>query len=416
MKKTVHNIKHTGKRKTFLLCITMLLLFNNCVEEIEFNDSSFDKLLVVQAALTDEYKIHEVKLSRISTLNAAEDVDTHEENAVVSIIEDSQITYTFQEKANGVYESISPFKAEFGKQYSLQIKTPDGEIYESTLEEIQGINNIDEVYAKPDIDFYGVEGLTISVKSTSTDKNAKYYKYTYSETYKIIAPYYSKFALKIISDVFPWKVEKYYQNEKHEICYNTIESISLMQTETNSLRENNILFPIRFIKKNDTIIAHRYSIEVKQHVQSYEAYTYFKTLSKLSHTENVFSQTQQGFLQGNMMPTVDQKNKVVGFFEVNGTSKKRLFFNHRDVFPDHYVNTRIFCDVYAPELTQYNDVDFKPYKDFSPLLDAIKAGYLYYEDNNARRDEFPGPFQLVTKKCGDCRVNGSIIKPSFWID
>jgi hypothetical protein len=415
MKKKKHNIKNSN-RKIFLLCTAMLILFNNCVEEISFNDSSFDKLLVVQAALTDEYKIHEVFLSRINTLNAEEDIETYEKNAVVSIIEDSQITYNFQENANGVYVSIFPFKAEIGKQYSLQIKSSDGEIYESTLEEIQGVNNIDDIYAEPGTDFYGVEGLTISVKSTSTDKSAKYYKYTYRETYKIIAPYYSKFALRIISDVFPWKVEKYYQNEKHQICYNTIHSESLMQTETNSLRENTVIHPIRFIKKNDTIIAHRYSIEVKQHVQSYEAYTYFKTLSKLSHTENVFSQTQQGFLQGNVMPTIDQKNKVVGFFEVNGTSKKRLFFNHRDVFPDHYVNTRIFCDVYAPELTQYNDVDFKPYTDFSPLIDAIKAGYLYYEDNGTPTDELPGAFQIVKKSCGDCRVNGSIIKPSFWID
>ncbi|MBL4642347.1 MAG: DUF4249 domain-containing protein [Flavobacteriaceae bacterium] len=392
----------------------MLLLFNNCVEEIEFNDSSFDKLLVVQAALTDEYKIHEVKLSRISTLNAAEVVDTHEENAIVSIIEDSQITYNFQEKAHGVYESISPFKAVFGKQYSLQIKTPDGEIYESTLEEIQGINNIDEVYAEPDTDFYGVEGLTISVKSTSCDKNAKYYKYTYTETYKIIAPYYSKFALRVLSDVFPWKVEKYYQNEDREVCYNTINSKKIIQTETSSLSENKVILPVRFIKKNDTIIAHRYSIEVKQHVQSYEAYTYFKTLSKLSHTENVFSQTQQGFLQGNVMPTVNQKNKVVGFFEVNSTSKKRLFFNHTDLFPDHYINTRTSCEVFAPPLFQTHPTGF--YTDFSPLVNAIKAGYLYTEDNGAPSDNLPGPFQITTKKCGDCRVDGSIVKPNFWID
>jgi hypothetical protein len=392
----------------------MLILFNNCVEEITFNDSSFDKLLVIQATLTDEYKNHEVTLSRINTLNAEEDTNVYEENAMVSIIEDSQKTYNFQEKANGVYASISPFKAEIGKQYSLQIKTSDGEIYESTLEEIQGLNDIDEVYAEPDTDFYGVEGLTISVKSTSTDKSAKYYKYTYSETYKIIAPYYSKFALRVLSDVFPWKVELYYQNEDREVCYNTIKSKKIIQTETRSLRENKVTLPIRFIKKTDTIIAHRYSIEVKQHVQSYEAYTYFKTLSKLSHTENVFSQTQQGFLQGNVMPTIDQKNKVVGFFEVNSTSKKRIFFNHRELFPDHYIHTRKSCTVFAPELFESHPTGF--YTDFSPLVDAIKAGYLYTEDNGARSDNLPGPYKIVQKKCGDCRDQGSIVKPNFWID
>jgi len=413
MKKEKHNIKNRN-RKTFLLCTAMLILFNNCVEEITFNDTSFDKLLVIEATLTDEYKNHAVTLSRINTLNADKNVKIHEVNAIVSIREDSQITYNFQEKDQGVYESIIPFKAEIGKQYSLQIKTSDGEIYESTVEEIQGVNDIDEVYAEPDTDFYGIEGLTIYVKSASTDTRAKYYKYTYSETYKIIAPYYSKFALRVLSDVFPWKVELYYQNEDREVCYNTINSKKIIQTETSSLRENKVILPIRFIKKNDTIIAHRYSIEVKQHVQSYEAYTYFKTLSKLSHTENVFSQTQQGFLQGNVMPTKNHKNKVVGFFEVNSTSKKRIFFNHRELFPEHYIHTRKSCEVYAPELFQTHPTGF--YTDFSPLVDAIKAGYLYSEDNGAPKDNLPGPFKIVTKKCGDCRVDGSIVKPNFWID
>ncbi len=409
MKKTEHNIKNISNKKTFLLCTAMLILFNNCVEEITFNDTSFDKLLVINATITDEYKIHEVTLSRISTLNAVADIDNYEKNAVVSILEDSQITHLFQEKTNGIYESIMPFKAELGKRYSLHITTTDGEIYESSLEEIQGVNDIDEVYAEPGTDYYGTEGITIYAKSESSDKKAKYYKYTYKETYKIIAPYFTIEALRIVSDVPPYKVEKYYHNEERQICYNTIASINILQAETNSLSKNIAVKPIRFIKKNDSIIAHRYSIEVKQQVQSYEAYTYYSILSKFSTSESVFSQTQQGFLQGNMVPTVNKNNKVVGYFEVNSVSKKRIFFNITDVFPDQYINTRKSCDTYAPKLIEANNP-------FSPLIDLLKAGFLYYEENGDRTMDNPGPYKIVQKRCGDCRVNGSIVKPNFWID
>jgi len=233
------------------------------------------------------------------------------------------------------------------------------------------------------------------------------YKYTYKETYKIVAPYYTQYALKIVSDVPPFKVKKYFQNEDRKVCYNTIASINILQAETNSLSKNIAIKPIRFIKKNDSIIAHRYSIEVKQQVQSYEAYTYYNILSKFSTSESVFSQTQQGFLQGNVTPTVNQNNKVVGFFEVNSVSKQRIFFNITDIFPDQYINTRKSCDTYAPRLAE-------PF--FSPLIDLLKAGFLFYEENGDRTIDNPGPYKIVQKRCGDCRVYGTIIKPSFWID
>ena len=394
----------------------MLFLFNNCVEEIEFNDTDFDKLLVVKANLTDEFKTHKVELSRINTLNSDDTI--LEENAIVTIIDNSSKTYSFKETRRGIYESNLAFKAELGKKYSLHIKTSNGEKYESSFEKVQGINNIDEIEAKPGTDFFGVEGLTISIKSKSSNKGAKYYKYTYSETYKIIAPYFSPIDLRIVSDVYPWKVEEYIHNENREICYNTIESINLLQTETSSLSENTATLPIHFIKKNDLKIAHRYSIEVQQYVQSYEAYTYFKTLNKLSNEENVFSQSQQGFLQGNINPTINKKNKVVGFFEVNSISKKRIFFNLKDIFPDHFINTRKFCEVFAPELTTFSFIDriSIPDTDFSPLIDALKKGYLYSKDSPTDGIDPRGPFPIVEKECGDCRVKGTNIKPSFWVD
>jgi len=389
-----------------------LLLCNGCVEEIEFNESSFDRLLIVTANITDEYKTQQVTLSRTNSLNSNETL--FESNASVTIVDSSLKTYAFTEKPDGLYESNLPFKAELGQQYTLHIKTSDGEMYESNPEEIQGVNDIDEIVAKADTDFYGEEGISITVKSESSDKSAKYYKYTYSETYKIVAPYFNIESLRIISDIYPWKVEKYFHTENRKICYNTIKSIGIIQTETNSLSENAAILPLRFIKKNDSIIAHRYSIEVQQHVQSYEAYTYFKTVTKLSNSENVFSQSQQGFLQGNIMPTIHKKNQVIGFFEVSSASKKRIFFNLTDVLPDHFVDTSEPCTVYAPRLFEF-DQDGIPFTDHSALINALKDGYLY-TDRGTPVNTIPGPFKLVEKKCGDCRVYGSNIKPDFWID
>ncbi|WP_302847791.1 hypothetical protein [Polaribacter sp. KT25b] len=40
---------------------------------------------------------------------------------------------------------------------------------------------------------------------------------------------------------------------------------------------------------------------------------------------------------------------------------------------------------------------------------------MYYLDNSPTELR-PGKYQLVPKKCGDCTVLGSNIKPTFWVD
>ena len=60
---------------------------------------------------------------------------------------------------------------------------------------------------------------------------------------------------------------------------------------------------VRFINRNNYIISHRYSILVRQFVQSNEAFTFYETLNDLSRNESLFSETQPGFLAGNVSST-----------------------------------------------------------------------------------------------------------------
>ena len=397
--------------KKYTLYILLFLLFNSCIEEITFNDSTFDKLLVVKANLTDEFKTQEVELSRINALNSNE--NAFETNAIVTIVENSQKTFTFYESTNGIYKSNLPFKAILGKQYSLHVKTKDGKTYISNSETIQGINNIDDIVAKAEIKPNGDEGINIFVKSKTDDLNAKYYRYTYKETYKITAPQWSEYRLKIISDRPPYAVAKVPHFENKRICYSSNISNNIIQAETASLGANSLEKSIRFILKNDQVFASRYSILVEQHVQSYEAYTYFNTLSKLSSSENIFSQSQPGFIQGNIFPENSLDKKVVGFFEVTSVSRKRVFFNRIEVYPGQAIKTPDYCQLIAPLLTERVDGNIS-----SPLIDQLKRGdsYLFFNDNPTPSGLYKGEYLLTPKKCGDCRELGSNIKPSFWID
>ncbi|WP_417558986.1 DUF4249 domain-containing protein [Mesoflavibacter zeaxanthinifaciens] len=397
--------------KKILPFLIILLAYTSCIEQIDIKETTFEKLLVVEATLTNQLKIQTVKLSNTIELNSETPIS--ETNAVVTITDSDQIIYNFTETSDGFYQSASPFKAELNKTYTLSINTSNGKTYESTPQKIEGTNEINEVFTKIETKINGDEGVGIFVKSNNTNNDAKYYRYTYKETYKITAPQWSEYRLQIVSDRPPYAVAKILHNEDRKICYNTITSKDIIQAESASLSENNIEKSVRFIPKNDAVITSRYSILIEQHVQSFEAYTYFNTLSKLSSSENVFTQNQPGFIPGNMYSKSNQEDKIVGFFEVTSVSSKRFFFNRDDIFPDQSIETPDYCQLIAPLLSERVDGSIS-----SPLIEQLKRGssYLYYADNPSPTDLYKGEYLLTPKKCGDCRELGTTAKPSFWVD
>ena len=394
--------------KKYTLYILVFMLCTSCVEEIDLRNFTSDTILVVEANLTNEIKHHSVKLSRTTPLDSVSLM--YETNAIVRIKDDQQNVYQFTEMSTGVYTSTQAFKAEINTLYILEIKTTDGEIYTSTPQKIEAINDIDDVKVEIDSDSFNQTGVSIYVTSESQNTKANYYKYTYEETYIVRAPYWSPYKLFIGNSPTRIKKDINPEAEASRTCYKTEKSIDLLQTETRSLSTNSVTsFPIQFIKKTNSKIWHRYSIIVKQHIQSYDAYTYYKTLKKLSISENTFSQVQQGFIVGNINSTSNLDKKVVGFFEVNSVSQKRLFFNFIDLFPNHGLSFTKDCLIVAPKISE-------PEQNY-PLYEALTIQKLVYaRDNEVPTLELPGPYKITTKECADCRYTASNIKPTFWIN
>jgi hypothetical protein len=392
---------------TFIIAISIL---SSCIEQVEIEETTFEDLLVIESIITTENKKQTVRISKTSPLNSGSFLP--EKNAMVTVSNNNSTIYTFTEVSDGVYESNQIFSAKPNIEYTLEITSSKGEKYQSTPQHITGINDIDNLSIELSKDDNNQEGVFITVNSSGIDKDAKYYRYTYEETQKIIAPHWSSENLKIISNVNPFKVVKEFHNENRKVCYKTNHSKDIMLFETATLDKNDVQYPIRFINKNDKLIARRYSIEVTQYIQSFEAYTYYNTLKKTSSSSNVFSQNQPGFIQGNIFSTSNASNKVIGFFEVNSISKKRLFFNHEEVFPNNIPDHLNGCNLLAPLLTERDDRLV-----FSPLIEHLETGtFLLFGDNLDPTETLPGPYLITPKECGDCRELGSNIKPTFWID
>jgi Domain of unknown function (DUF4249) len=385
----------------------------NCTEPIDIdNQLVFEDAIVVEATITNEFKYHKIFLTR--TFKFEDDEPNAETNASVQIVDSANNTYNFIEDEPGVYISTSKFKANLNTDYQLFITTKDNKKYTTANKQLTNITQIDNIYASREVNSVGTEVMTIFVDSFDPNRNSNYYRYEYEETYKIIAPKWSSLDFIILFNEYgnalpqPGFVVK---SKEERICYKTDLSNSIIQTITTNLSEDRVSkFAVRNIPVDDAIISHRYSILVKQYVQSLEAFNYYSILNQLSSSESLFSQIQPGFINSNIFSIENKNEKVLGFFEVTSVSQKRLFFNYIDFFPNEPLPP-YFIDCGEISLPI---IDIKT--GAARLLMAIKDGQVKYFRDNLFPALNQGPYWEVPSACGDCTQLGSNIKPDFWVD
>jgi hypothetical protein len=410
------------KRINHIIITGILLSAISCVDEIPLETDSFESVLVIEATITNENKQQEILLSRSFMFDS---ISVQESGATVKVIDDAMNTYTFLETEPGVYKSQSPFAAFPNRNYNLSV-VANGSEYGSSEMQLTQPTTIDNLYFERDFNENGIEGVSVYIDSYDPTGNSKFYRHEYEETYKIIAPLYSPEELISNGVVFPilpanqpnfnsiqelmdFLVTIQLRPEQEQICYNTIASNTIIVTNTNDLLEDRLdKYRVHFVGRDNSEIMYRYSILVRQFVQSLEAHAFYETLKSQSISESVFSETQPGFLQGNVFSENDATQKVIGFFEVTSFDSKRVFFNYADLFvdedlPPYYV---VCDDFFKPDILTVDPLS--GIWTGSPLVQAINDGFQYFDN------EGDPPYRLVLNVCGDCTNLGSNEIPDFW--
>ncbi len=386
----------------------MALLLMACVEPFELSVDNFEEVLIVEATITNSTDNHTVKISTTSVLGSSGTVAV--ENATVWVMEDDRML-SFSETSPGEYRSEIAFQAVPNADYQLFIQTDSGVTLTSEKVRLSTESSIGSVIADKIINEDGIEGMNITVNSFDPTGESRYYRYSFEETYKIVAPRWSRFETYVVSED-PVVVDIRLRPREEQVCFRTLNSSKSLLFETTNQAEDRVAsLPIRFIERSDYIIAHRYSILVKQFVQTREAFEYYNTLQRLSSQENLLSQNQPGFVLGNI--TADQNNtKVTGYFDIAAVGTERIFFNYDDFFDDiTEPNYAVGCDVFLYPLVAEDQFGN------SPLVVAIENENLeFFNDNPPPRPNNQGPFVMVPTICGDCNIIGTNVVPEFWVD
>ncbi len=421
----------------------MLLGLMGCVEvfDVPVNEADVTSTLIIEATLTNKLSRQNILLSRPSNFEVVNELDSvydpvypvrvrppsivFERNATVTVSDDQGNAYSFQESSPGTYTSDVEFAAEQGVSYELQVVTKDGTRYGSTPERFTETASIDEIYAVRELNNVGEEGVSIYLDGGSADPNANFYRYTYEETYKIIAPTWQRQDF-VLSNYDPCAIPITYDLDivfrddgEGRVCYRTDPSEAIIQNNTSGLQQNRIEgFPVRFLPRNNFIISHRYSILVKQYVQSQNAYNYYEALESFSSNESVFSAVQPGLLEGNITAEGEGDKKVLGYFEVAPVTEQRLYFNYSDLFPGEPLpDYAIPCTETAPPLEHVSYCFTGLVANPCPLslVESVNINLVSYVGLNSEGiGVCPGPYKINFRACGDCTILGESKVPDFW--
>jgi len=410
-------MKVSKKIVKIIFLVAIAIVNTSCIETFDFEseNKTFESALVIEATITNELKLQEVLLSRVFMLDI--EGPAPESNAQVKIIDDTNSEYLFKESDSaGLYLSMLPFAAKQDHDYTLLITTNNGGSYKSSSKKFTQSTSIDSLYVVRDFNEDGQEGVSIYINSFDPTGNSQYYRFEYEEAYKIIAPLWVNKDLIFGTPPEPMFVLVQRPIEE-KVCYNIVRSNNINITTTLDLLEDRLdKHRIRFLNRNNYIISHRYTIEATQYIQSREAYNYYDILNKLSGSESLFSESQTGFIQGNIFSLNNKNEKVVGFFEVSAVDIKRVYFNYKDLFPSEELPPYVIsCDnLIKPPIDNPS-----PSGSLCPLCDFIIEGNSKYVSDNPAfdsNDPNEGPYVLVRRACGDCTVLGKSETPEFWIE
>jgi len=362
--------------------------------------TKYDELLVVDGLLSNQPGPYTVKLSMSSSIERA--VYRPLSNYEVIISDDIGNTELLAETENGTYQTFQDgIQGVIGRSYKLTINSPKNERYETEFEILKKPIEIDNVYTEVDynaVDGYDhdLNGLQFYIDTKMADEDTNYILWRLEDTYE----YHANYRAKYIFDDF--QMHLFNPSDSLLTCWRTRKRKEIITASTKNLTEPIILrMPLQFISTETKELSVRYSVMVKQHTLSYEAYEYWSKLIQVDNDVSWLYAMQPYPVLGNIKNISDENETVLGYFMVAGIDKKRIFVD-RPAELEWYYNTD--CAFIVEDM--YRLLISWRYK--WPLY--LTAGYS--NDGGGQSPALP-----VSQVCVDCRESGGDLEPpEFWIE
>ncbi len=380
-----------------LILILTFLVMAGCVEPYDFEAVGTERVLVVDASLSNEQKSHETKLSYTYPLDARENAPAT--GAEIWIESAGELVTQFIEDEPGVYRTDSLFAGIIGRSYVLHISLGSAKL-ESTEEIIKPPIPFDTIYGRylelpSDEDASNQLGVQIFVDVTGATEGVSF-RYEYEETYEIRVPYPSLYSWDSDSQTYSLR------DPMIGTCYKTNKSTNLLLGSTASVTGNDLLeFPIRFLNQQEPELRSVYSIFITQFTISEKAYQFYRDLQENNESAGGLFDRQKGTSVGNLTVINNRELAVLGYFETAGVVQERTFFRPDSFRVDGFSVPRNLECATQIALDTASIGEFPEYFTRNPNFNIVNF-------------IVQGVALTAFEKCTDCRLFGDLQKPDFW--
>ncbi len=379
-------------RYTFILLIVLVL--NSCVEPYDPIINETQEVMVIEGMISDQSGTQTVSVSRSTPYNEPSFMPVS--GCVVTVTDNlgNVEFYTENWDEPGIYEAYldEPFLG-VDKIYSLQVVTPNNDIYASDYDTLLSCPPVDTIYYEdatsggedPDDVWQGIQFYN---DVRGFDGGTRNYRWRATATWEYHSPYTSNYVW-YYGTTLPYLVDSV------STCYFTENIETVYAASTQLLSENNIYKNmLNYVSDQTPRLSERYSLLVEQQSLTDQAYTYWEKLAAQSASSASLYETQPSSSQGNIYNVYNSSEKVLGLFYASQVSEDRIFVD-------------------------YEDLDF-PVAAYTCNLDTLENNNSFYIDNYyyviSLNPLGPGPPWLYGQKnCFECtQRGGDNEKPDFW--
>lgn len=369
-------------------------MITSCIKPFDpgLNDLASNKF-VVQGSVSSIEGWQYVYISNTSNISQAEYNPINDCQA--EIIDDQGNIFGLSQYEDGVYRvwmnstDLVPYRS-----YMVKVITPDGQILESDFDQLpEGPDEVGDVYYEiKDIPTndpeYTIHGVQLYTDFSANPEDSKYYRWKLTETWEFHTDYDIEFYYDgVVHQVSP-------PDTSQRVCWKTILVPEVYTLSTVNLSENALnAVPLNFIYNTSNRLKIMYSLYIEQSALSEDAYNYWDKLRINSNQDGGLYTTQPLSVKGNIKNISDPEKEVLGFFQANALSIKRIFIEPN---PDFELNLLSSCQINA---LRFGFIEI-PTSEYPAFLFSNGGTY---------------SLATMTDECVLCSAsNGTNNKPDYW--
>lgn len=346
--------------------------------------------LVVEAFLDGTEGIATVRLSRTIPVKSDENIPA-ETNALVFIEDEQGATFLLDHGGAGIYHGTVNNINDQNK-YRIVVRTGDAHEYVSTYTNVMKTPPIDSITWSVHRD-----GIQFEVNTHDPTDQARFFKWTFTETYEYHSKLYSKFKFTPDREIVERTPE-----EQLTYCWKTNESKGLIVGSAKHLQKSVLSkFPVKVVPYGSIQLTAKYSMLLKQQALTEEVYNYWHELERSTEQLGGLFDPLPTEVLGNIRCIHHKDERVLGVFSASTVAEQRIFLS-RSQLPLNIVDKfldRSFCPA---DTVLLPDLEFLP--DYTLFIDEV---YGLGPD--------PIGYTYGSSDCADCTSKGGqTSRPPFW--